>query len=187
MVLIEENQKAKEIAELAAATFAQNYQPLVGSGDGRSSKTAKGPSKMHRSIQFIDKVVLQASDKFSFRVYDTKNCWYKLIVDCFELRSYISQSIRETRKEIAKLNKQTTKAAAATQTNTIESQQHQQRRRRLSNRSIDDDDNDNSNVATANDGRNNNQASVMGVDPRKYKRFKKDENDYGEDNNPGCF
>ena len=103
-------------------------------------KEKKASSKL-----FIDKVIEETSGKFVFRTYDAKNCWYKQIVDRGELRSQISQVIRDIRKRIVKDRKQEEKAAKAKANNKEKQpQQQQQQQQSIGNtrKECSNDDND---------------------------------------------
>ena len=92
---------------------------------------------------------------FIFRIYDASNCWYKQIVNPAELRSQISQALRNTKDRITREQKQAQAQAAAA----VMKVNNKERQR----------------LHTGNDDGNQAPASVMGLDLRRVKRFKKDD------------
>merc|ERR1711862_534340 len=87
--------------------------------------------------------------------------WYKQIIDPAGLRPQISLAIRQARKRITKEQKR--KAAAPLAANNKKGKQRQQQQV-LGTRTDRNYDNDNCNGS-----------STMGLDPRKLKRFKKED------------
>jgi len=148
MVLLEEDVKEKKAKTYVATTTT-------------TTTTAKH-HRIKQSSLLIDKVIEEASKEYVFRIYDTKNCWYKKVTDPVELRSQISLAIRYTRKHIEKEQKQ--QAAAKNR-----KQQRQQDQRIGASGTTGDGD-----YNGANDDKD--AASIMGLDPRSVKRFKKDDN-----------
>merc|ERR1719333_563316 len=89
----------------------------------------------------------------------------KKIIDPAELRPQISLAIRQTRKRITKEQKRKAAASLATNTNRGKQQQQQQQQQVLGTKTADNYDGNNDQ-----DG-----PSAMGLDPRKLKRYKKED------------
>ena len=148
MVWLEETERAKS-------------DPLMTMTDsGQLNTNVKLSSRMHHCTQFIDKVVTEAEKNFTFCVYDTNNCWHQHISGSSELRTHISNSVREVRKSIKRTQIQTQDEVEANSTEIV---QQQQRLRSRAMYSYDD-----------NGSNNQDDSSMMGLDPQKWKRSKID-------------
>ena len=104
-----------------------------------------------------------------FRIHDAENCLYKQIRDPSELRLQISQVMRDIRKSI---NKEKSQANAATAKKNQETPQPEEAR----SSAIEYND--------FNDYSNQDLAFMTGLDPRRLKRVKTDDNN---NNNFGGF
>jgi hypothetical protein len=124
---------------------------------------------MKQATLLIDKVIEETSKKFIFRIYDAKHCWYKRIIDPVEMRPQISLAIRQARKRIAKEQNQSPAPAP-----TVKANKKEKRPQRICSGTMDIDNNGNGN-------HNQDDALMMGFDPRRLKRFK------ANDNNCNCF
>ena len=131
----------------------ENCGSRLGSSNNCNVSIKNGGPKLAPRIQaalLIDRVIEEASKKFVFRVYDPKKCWYRQIIDHAELRPQISQVIRDRRKQMSKEQKQ---AEAASKKSNRKRQQGQQTGSRTAEY----------------------PSLVMGLDPRRLKRFKTDD------------
>merc|ERR1712113_453359 len=126
-----------------------------------STPIAKLPPRTQNVI-FTDKVIAVGTKKVMFRMYDSDNCWYK-IIDGIELRSQISKAIRDTRKRmsIKPIRRQVTRR---------NQQRHSQRSTNSNTNMHDENSNFNENNYTC-----QGDYSLMGLDPRNVKRFKMDD------------
>ena len=112
-----------------------------------------------QTAALISNIVEKASKVFIFRTYNAKDCLYHLISDANKLRSQISLAVRYARKKIGK-----------GQTAKIKTDESEKYKQRISSSrttiAIDTQENHHN---------NQDSVSMMGYDPRKFKRFKKDE------------
>ena len=165
-MLFRSESKAKEAAATSVTTTA-----IATTFGQLGKKTSKPTSKFRQATLLIDKIMQETLKVFLFRIYDTQYCWYRKIIDPTELRHQISLSIRHTRTQMMKERKEQPQAAA-TKANSII-------------------------IPLLDDSRgkykDNNQSSspMMGLDPRRFKRFKMDDNTNnlfgGNCGNLGCL
>jgi len=139
MILLEEN---KRVRKASADTTTTSFDLLDNNSGMIPLRT--------QNLIFTNKVIEEASKKFTFRIYNMNNCLYEQIVDPTILRSKISKAIRDARKRIEKQERQQAAASAANNT----------KKQRTNSIGLNDD------------------FSNMGIDPRRMKRFKLDDASY---------
>merc|ERR1712113_1291758 len=71
-----------------------------------AAAAAETATRQQQVTSLIDEVIEETSKEFVFRTYDTKNCWYKQIMDPLELRNHVANAIRYARKRIIKQRNQ---------------------------------------------------------------------------------
>jgi len=119
------------------------------------------PSKLKQATLFIDKVTEEACKKFMFRSHDVENCLYRQILDPSEIRLQISQVMRDIRKSIIKGKNQAKITSAKKKQEKLKPEAGQSatmERNRYTEYSNED------------------LANLVGLDPRRLKRFKTDDN-----------
>merc|ERR1712194_636757 len=185
-----------------ATTTQQQQLQILNRRSPQPETTSTSNNKGSRFL-FLDGIVeeLTTIRKSKFYLYDKDNCWYRHIVNSAELRKRIAQFVRDEKKRM-----KVSGMAALLSTNTRGGHNSSRGivreasgRSQLSTRSVeglsvltdpaspiikdDSNDDDESNIMDIESG-----ASMMGVDP---KRFKKDDGDCRDrtrnDNGSSCF
>lgn len=87
--------------------FCEMLQTMVQLKENKAVKEQLQPKEARKqTTQFVDNFIQETSWRFTFCICDAKTCWYKQVSDPIELRSQISQIIRDLKKGINKAEKQ---------------------------------------------------------------------------------